>query len=98
MIKRERAEVEHTTIPNPFTDHPLFRQPIRILEWEHQMTGQEWKQVHLLTNEYNLPPSTGSNYRALYEGLKSLEDDLHQHVHLENNVLFKRALEKGWLE
>lgn len=98
LIQRERAEAEHRAIPNPFTDHPLFRQPIRILEWEHQMAGQEWKQVHLLTNEYTLPPSTGSNYRALYEGLKSLEEDLHRHVHLENNILFKRALEKGWLE
>ena len=98
LAQREKAEAEHRSIPNPFLDHPFFRQPIRVLEWEHQITGQEWKQVNLLTNGYTTPHGTGSIYKALFEGLKELEKDLRRHVHLENNVLFKKALEKGWLE
>ena len=98
LVEREKAEADGRTIPNPFLDHPLFRQPLRVLEWEHQMAEMEWGQVHLLTNEFTPPSGTGSNYRSLYGGLKALEQDLHRHMHLENNVLFKRAIDKGWLE
>jgi regulator of cell morphogenesis and NO signaling len=45
-----------------------------------------------LTNDFELPPYACSRVRALYERLKVLEADLHVHIHLENNILFPRAI------
>jgi len=45
-----------------------------------------------LTGGFHPPPHACDTYRALYAGLQELERDLHQHIHLENNILFPRAL------
>jgi regulator of cell morphogenesis and NO signaling len=45
-----------------------------------------------LTNEYEAPAGACNTWRALWHGLGALEADLHQHIHLENNILFPRAL------
>ncbi len=70
---------------------------IHILMWEHGMTGEEWLEIHRLTKDFNTPPDAGTPYKSLYRGLKEMEDDLHQHIHIENNVLFHRIVEMGFL-
>jgi hypothetical protein len=47
----------------------------------------------VLASEYTTPADAYTSFKALYEALKEFEADLHQHVHLENNVLFPRAVE-----
>ena len=47
------------------------------------------------TCDYSLPEGACNTYRALFHGLQELEADLHQHIHLENNILFPRAAELG---
>jgi regulator of cell morphogenesis and NO signaling len=49
-------------------------------------------EIRALTCDYPLPPYACSTVRALYEGLAALEADLHVHIHLENNILFPRAI------
>jgi regulator of cell morphogenesis and NO signaling len=49
-------------------------------------------EIRALTHDYQLPPYACSTVRALYEGLEALEADLHVHIHLENNILFPRAI------
>ena len=98
LIQREEAEKKHESLPDPFLQIPFFREPIRILQWEHRMTGEEWAQVHLLTDGYRLPENAHDSLQFLYWALKELKEDIHQHVHLENNILFHRAVEKGWLQ
>ena len=98
LVGREEAEGTAKTIPNPFMENPFFRQPLRVLSWEHRMTGEEWTQVRLLTNDFLLSPEAAPLLRSLYSALLALEEDLHRHVHLENNVLFKRAIERGWVQ
>jgi regulator of cell morphogenesis and NO signaling len=48
-----------------------------------------------LTNGYIVPDGACNTWRALWHGLAALEESLHQHIHLENNILFPRALKLG---
>ena len=65
--------------------------PIRMMEHEHDSAGAALQTMRRLTQDYNLPDDACPTYRALFEGLKALEADLHMHIHLENNILFPRA-------
>jgi regulator of cell morphogenesis and NO signaling len=60
---------------------------------EHDATGKLVKQIRELTSGYIAPANTSNSFNALYKALREFEIDLHQHVHLENNVLFPRAVE-----
>ncbi len=62
------------------------------LESEHLSTGAALAQFHQLTDSYTPPDWACGTMRALYDGLRQMERDIHQHIHEENNVLFPRAL------
>ena len=66
--------------------------PISVLRMEHEQHGEALQRILDLTNNI-IPPSNACNtWRALYRGLDELRNDLMQHIHLENNVLFANAL------
>mgnify|MGYP001547687491 FL=1 len=67
--------------------------PIRHMMSDHDDTGEMLKTIRSLTHDFTLPRDACMSYQALYQGLNDLERDIHHHVHLENNVLFPRALE-----
>ncbi|OFW23794.1 MAG: iron-sulfur cluster repair di-iron protein [Acidobacteria bacterium RIFCSPLOWO2_02_FULL_59_13] len=67
--------------------------PIRVMEMEHESAGSALEQMRQVTDGYQVPADGCATYRALLEGLERLEADLHVHIHLENNILFPRALE-----
>jgi len=67
--------------------------PIRHMMSDHDDTGELLRSIRALTNDYKLPEGACMSYQALYGGLEALEKDTHQHIHLENNILFPRALE-----
>jgi regulator of cell morphogenesis and NO signaling len=62
------------------------------LELEHQHHGSDLQRLHALTNNLTPPADACATWRALYAGLAELERELMEHVHLENNILFRRAL------
>lgn len=66
--------------------------PVRMMEQEHEQVGEYFREMHVLTNDFTLPPDACNSFTFLYNKLKEFEEDLHQHVHLENNVLFPKAL------
>ena len=66
--------------------------PIEVLELEHQHHGSDLQRLHALTNDLTPPADACTTWRALYAGLSDLEQELMEHVHLENNILFPRAL------
>ncbi len=66
--------------------------PARILEMEHEQIGEDMGIIRLLTNQYTLPLDACTSYRILYKKLEEFENDLFIHVHLENNILFPKAL------
>lgn len=67
--------------------------PIHVMEHEHDRAGELLAELRSLTGGYVAPEWACQTYRALYHGLAELESAMHVHVHLENNVLFPRALE-----
>lgn len=66
--------------------------PITRMMTDHNQTGEELGTLRKLTNNYVPPPDACPTWRALYRSIEELEADLHQHIHLENNILFPRAL------
>jgi regulator of cell morphogenesis and NO signaling len=79
----------------PWTPPPFgtVGNPIRMMEHEHESAGRALQEIRRLTSRFALPEDACATYRALYAGLAELERDLHMHIHLENNILFPRALE-----
>jgi regulator of cell morphogenesis and NO signaling len=66
--------------------------PIRVMEHEHDSAGQALAEMRRVTDGFTLPEGACNTFRALYAGLEELERDLHMHIHLENNILFPKAL------
>ena len=67
--------------------------PVRAMEDEHRAAGECLGQLRTLTSNYTPPPDACTTYRLCYGELQRFQADLVQHVHLENNVLFPRAIE-----
>lgn len=65
--------------------------PIRMMEIEHENAGNIFKEIRSLTNNYTPPKEACNTFRALYSKLEEFEQDLHKHVHLENNILHQKA-------
>ena len=65
--------------------------PIRMMMQEHDGAGDALRSLRSLTSDYALPDDACISYRTLFDALQGFEADLHQHIHLENNVLFPRA-------
>jgi len=60
---------------------------------EHDSAGNLLRSIGSLSGDYWPPAGACTSYKALYSALAEFEKDLHQHIHLENNILFPRAVE-----
>lgn len=69
----------------------LSQQLIEELEEEHSTEGGRLATIRQLTNDFTLPDDACNSYKVAYDRLKELEDMMHEHIHLENNILFPRA-------
>lgn len=65
--------------------------PVNVMEAEHEHAGEILYQIRSLTNNYTAPDGACNTFRIALAELKEFEEDLHQHVHLENNILFPKA-------
>lgn len=70
--------------------HPMIAAPIGRMRFEHDEHGERLANLERLAHGFELPEEACPTWRALYAGLRKLIDDVHEHVHLENNVLFAR--------
>lgn len=66
--------------------------PVEVMEQEHELAGSLMARIRELTNDYDPPADACTTYRIAFQGLKAFETDLHEHVHLENNILFPRSM------
>lgn len=74
-------------------EHPLaenLKAPIAMMEHEHAIAGDLVKSIRNLSRNYTVPESACPTYRVTFQKLKEFDEDLMTHVHLENNILFKR--------
>lgn len=68
--------------------------PISVMRFEHDQHGQALEKLHQLTNNITLPKGACNTWRALYGSLQQFKEDLMQHIHLENNILFADEWER----
>jgi regulator of cell morphogenesis and NO signaling len=66
--------------------------PVRMMMQEHDGAGDSLRTLRTVTRDYAVPEDACISYRTLYQALEGYEADLHQHIHLENNILFPRAV------
>lgn len=67
--------------------------PIHAMIEEHDTEGDRFKKISALSHNYTVPPDGCNTYMVTFALLKEFEDDLHLHIHLENNILFPKAIE-----
>ncbi len=67
--------------------------PIAMMTKDHDVAGNLMAEIRDLGQDYTPPEGACPTFRAFYQGLREFEQDLHRHIHLENNILFPRALE-----
>ncbi|HSD08754.1 iron-sulfur cluster repair di-iron protein [Flavobacterium sp.] len=83
------------TITDRLIEQPHFgtvENPIAMMEHEHDAEGERFRKIAELSNNYT-PPADGCNtYKVTFAMLQEFEEDLHTHIHLENNILFPKAI------
>lgn len=101
MMKEEMVlfpyvtELEHTVRSGkraPSAPFGTVNNPVHMMEMEHEAAGNALKELRSLTGDYTPPPDACFSYNTLFAAFRDFETDLHQHIHLENNILFPRAI------
>lgn len=69
-----------------------IRNPIRVMMTEHDAAGEALAEIRRFSNDFTPPEGACPTYRGYFHALEEFEQDLHRHVHLENNILFPRAI------
>jgi len=87
----ERAVANGEPVPTPVFG--TVRNPVRMMMQEHDDAGQALRDLRKASSNYKVPADGCISFRTLYRALEEFEKDLHQHIHLENNILFPRAAE-----
>jgi len=91
IVSLERAIAEGGAKP-----HGCFgtvANPVAMMTQEHDAAGVVLAEIRQLSHNFVTPADACPTYHAFYDGLKDFEQDLHQHIHLENNILFPRAID-----
>ncbi|MHB0970614.1 MAG: iron-sulfur cluster repair di-iron protein [Thermoanaerobaculia bacterium] len=101
MMKEEQIlfpyieQMEGAILEGRYPEPPFFgtvRNPIQMMSMEHDAVGELLRELRKVTDGYQAPADGCISYKTLYGALEELERDLHQHIHLENNMLFPRAV------
>lgn len=87
LVKAKREGVDPK-----FPQFVTVNNPIKLMENEHEFAGEIFKTIARLSNQYTVPTDACNTFKALFEKLEEFEQDLHQHIHLENNILFPKAI------
>lgn len=95
IVRMEEASIENSpVVPAPFG---TVQNPITMMVHEHDSAGIALRAMKEASDNYTTPSDACISYQTLFKALREFEADLHQHIHLENNILFPRAvaLENG---
>lgn len=89
--KMVQSQKEATAIQQPIFESVVH--PIEAMMQEHTNEGDRFRKIEELSNNYTAPEDGCNTYKVTYALLKEFEQDLHLHIHLENNILFPKAIE-----
>lgn len=95
MMKEEQIlfpRIKKMGEPGETPPSKAIEAPIRMMEQEHEHAGEVLAEIRRLSNDFVPPEHACTTYRVTYAKLEEFEADLHKHVHLENNILFPKAL------
>jgi regulator of cell morphogenesis and NO signaling len=81
-----------TGTPRPHSCFGTVANPIAMMTQEHDAAGILTSEIRRLSGNFTTPEDACPTFHAFYDGLREFEQDLHQHIHLENNILFPRAI------
>ncbi|NCA85049.1 MAG: iron-sulfur cluster repair di-iron protein [Clostridia bacterium] len=97
---RKMVQAKSSRQPLPQAPFGNVENPIQNMIHEHDTEGDRFKKISALSDNYSVPADGCNTYMITYAMLKEFEDDLHLHIHLENNILFPKAieLEKEFIE
>jgi regulator of cell morphogenesis and NO signaling len=90
VTRMEAAVMKNEPIPRP--PFGSVQNPVSMMEHEHDSAGNALRAMREATNGYSAPADACVSFQTLYRALSEFERDLRQHIHLENNVLFPRAV------
>ncbi len=90
---RKMAESGYSNQPVPAPHFGTVQNPINMMHHEHDAEGERFRKIAALTDNYTPPADACTTYRVAFSMLKEFEEDLHLHIHLENNILFPKAIE-----
>lgn len=89
---KELAAAENNVQPAQALHFGTVQNPINMMEMEHELVGKNMAEIRELSGNYTLPEDACASYSLLFHMLDEFEEDLHLHIHLENNILFPKAL------
>jgi len=90
IVRMEEAVLQHEPVlPPPFGS---VQNPVSMMEHEHESAGNALRAMRKASGGYMAPTDACISYQTLYKTLSEFEADLHEHIHLENNILFPRAI------
>lgn len=89
--KMVNAEREGSALEAPHFG--TVENPVEMMKDEHSAEGERFEKIAKLTNGYTTPEDACSTYNVAFRMLEEFENDLHKHIHLENNILFPKAIE-----
>ena len=69
-----------------------LKYPIRVMMEDHNSEGERFRSIAKLSNNYQVPDNVCNTYKVCFKLLQEFEEDLHRHIHLENNILFPKAI------
>jgi regulator of cell morphogenesis and NO signaling len=90
IIALENAREQNR--PAPFAPFGTVNNPVRMMLAEHDTAGDLLREMRKVSSDYALPADACISFKTFYEALEAFEQDLHQHIHLENNLLFPKAI------
>jgi regulator of cell morphogenesis and NO signaling len=90
ILEMDRAAARGESLPRPAFG--TIENPVSMMILEHDQTGTQLKELHRLSHGYRPPNDACASTLGLFEGLRAFEQDMHQHIYLENYVLFPRTV------
>ena len=90
IVRMEESVIQkEPVLPAPFG---TMAKPVAMMEHEHDSAGTALRAIRKASSDFVAPADACVSYETLYKALEAFEADLHQHIHLENNILFPRAI------
>lgn len=85
------AQTTNTDFETP--NFGTVENPVKMMMHEHSAEGERFEKISALSNAYTVPSDGCNTYRVAFQMIEDFEDDLHKHIHLENNILFPKSIQ-----